>query len=89
MKRKQIYIEADQERRLKELAQQRGVAEAVLIREAVEAYLGTRGEAMKGFSSMGDHPIWSIVGIGRSPDAPTDGAVNHDHYLYGAPKDEE
>lgn len=34
---------------------------------------------------MKEHPLWSIVGVGRNPDAPMDGAVNHDHYLYGAP----
>jgi hypothetical protein len=89
MKRKQIYIEEAQERRLKEIARHRGVAESVLIREAVDEYLGAHGEAARRLSSMEDHPIWSIVGIGRNPDAPTDGAVNHDHYLYGAPKDEE
>jgi hypothetical protein len=38
-------------------------------------------------------PIWEIIEEiandappGTWDDVPTDGAVNHDHYLYGAPK---
>lgn len=38
-------------------------------------------------------PIWEIIQEisdqappGTWDDVPTDGAVNHDHYLYGAPK---
>ena len=40
-------------------------------------------------------PIWEMIqGISREAppgtwdDVPTDGSVNHDHYLYGAPKQE-
>ena len=38
-------------------------------------------------------PIWEIIQeisnqapLGTWDDVPTDGSVNHDHYLYGAPK---
>ena len=28
----------------------------------------------------------SVIGLIDDPDLPTDGALNHDHYLYGLPK---
>jgi len=40
MIRKQIYIEAEQERQLKKLAQRLGVSEAQLIREALHREFG-------------------------------------------------
>jgi hypothetical protein len=43
MTRKQIYIEPDQNRRLRTLARQRGKTESELIREGVERILSTRG----------------------------------------------
>lgn len=84
MKRKQIYIEEGQEVRLKELAADRGVSEAVLVREALDAYL--QANEFKGFERMEDSPLWGIVGLIDDPDAPTDGSINHDHYIYGTPK---
>jgi hypothetical protein len=88
MKRKQIYIEEEQEAWLKEVARTRGVAEAVVIREAIHEYLVTKApDAMTpALNSMSDHPLSRIIGIGSNPDAPTDGSLNHDHYLYGGPK---
>lgn len=38
--RKQIYIEPRQEHRLKEIAQQAGVSEAEIIRQAIDLHLG-------------------------------------------------
>jgi hypothetical protein len=87
MKRKQIYIAKDQEYGLKKLAERRGVSESLLIREAVAQYL-VEHETPE-LRSMEDHPLWGIVGICDDPDAPTDGSINHDFYLYGAPKVEE
>lgn len=43
MTRKQIYIEPDQNRRLRTLARQRGKTESELIREGVERILSTPG----------------------------------------------
>jgi len=88
MKRKQIYIEETQERELKELAADRDVPEAVIVRSALDEYLKANRPRITPpkLRSMKDHPLWKIVGIGKNPDAPTDGAVNHDYYLYGAPK---
>ena len=84
MKRKQIYIEESQEEGLKRLAASSGVPEAVLIREAVAEYL--TGQETPPFESMEDSPLWKIVGIVADPNAPTDGSINHDHYIYRVPK---
>lgn len=84
MKRKQIYIEEEQDEQIKAIARQRGVAEAIVIREAVDAYLSA--SEYKGYDRMEDHPLWGIVGLIDDPNAPVDGSVNHDHYLYGGPK---
>jgi hypothetical protein len=84
MKRKQIYIEEDEEARLKELAARRGVAEAVVIREAVASYLAAN--EFKGFERMEDNPLWGLVGLIDDTTIPTDSSINHDHYIYGTPK---
>jgi hypothetical protein len=84
MKRKQIYIAEAQEQALKELAEERGVAESYLIREAVAAYLVDQEEVS--VERPEDHPLWGLVGIVDDPEAPADGALNHDRYLYGAGK---
>jgi hypothetical protein len=31
-------------------------------------------------------PVLRLIGVVDDADGPTDVAVNHDHYLYGAPK---
>ena len=42
MKRKQIYIEREQDERLKRAAAERKVSEAEIIREAIDRYLGKK-----------------------------------------------
>ena len=84
MKRKQIYLTEEHDRCLKELAADRGVSEAALIREALDTFL--QPKAFEGFDRMEDSPLWALVGLVDSPAGPTDGALNHDHYLYGGPK---
>jgi hypothetical protein len=32
------------------------------------------------------NPLLDLAGIMNDPSLPKDGALNHDHYLYGAPK---
>jgi len=84
MKRKQIYIEKEQDERLKRAAAERKVSEAEIIREAIDRYLGKKTPPP--LKSMEDHPLWKIVGIIDDPEGPTDGSVNHDFYIYGAPR---
>ena len=47
MKRTQIYLEADQDRRLATRATASGVTKSTLIREAIETYLAIPGDADK------------------------------------------
>jgi len=47
MKRTQIYLEADQDRRLARRATASGVTKSTLIREAIETYLAIPGDADK------------------------------------------
>ncbi len=86
MKRKQIYIDEEQERDLKREAGERRVSEASLIRDAIESFLRAL-RPNPSLGSMKDHPLAGIIGIGKSE--VTDGSVNHDFYLYGAPREEE
>jgi hypothetical protein len=86
MKRKQIYVDPQHEEQLKKLAYSRKVPVSLLIREAVAEYLVGQDEARPVFARPEDHPLWAIVGILDDPDVPTDASINHDHYLYGAPK---
>ena|SRR5438552_1997238 len=94
MKRKQIYIEEEQDKRLKEAAAWYRTSEGEFIRKAIDEHLARRGFAPRGepkgkappFERIEDDPLWKIVGIVGDPDAPTDGSVNHDYYLYGAPR---
>jgi len=88
MKRKQIYMAAEQEAQLKQLAYRLKVPVSHLIREAVAEYLVDRS-APPVIERPEDHPLWGIIGIVDDPDAPTDGSINLKHYLYGAPKREE
>jgi hypothetical protein len=81
VKRKQIHIEPEIEYKVKELAERRGVSESYVIREAIAAYLA--GEK----ADEAENPLLGIIGIVSNPDAPTDGSINHDHYLYGAPRE--
>jgi hypothetical protein len=52
MTRKQIYIEPDQDRRLRTLARQRGKTESELIREGVDRVLSTPSLPAR------DHKAW-------------------------------
>jgi hypothetical protein len=87
MKRKQIYVDPRHEEQLQRLALSRKVPVSLLIREAIAEYLVEQDTPH--IERPEDHPLWAIVGIVDDPDAPTDGSINHDHYLYGAPKREE
>jgi len=76
MKRTQIYIEEELDRRLRAAAAEDGRSAAALIREAVRAYL----EQRRGDRS--EDPILALAGsfTSRRPDA----SVEHDALLYGA-----
>src|SRR5438093_1065739 len=72
-------------RELQYQASRRRTTLASLVRESVERYLGrgAGGEAVP----FGEDPADAYVGSITS--AAGDESVNHDHYLYGWPKEED
>jgi hypothetical protein len=80
MRRKQLYLDEASERALKRLAARTGRSEAFHVREALRRYLGEQ-------RSDDVNPLERLIGLVDDPDGPDDVAENHDHYLYGAPKD--
>jgi len=80
MRRKQIYLDEASERGLKRLAARTGRSEASLIREALQRYLASGGDNV-------DDPLEKLIGLVADETGPDDVAEEHDHYLYGAPKE--
>lgn len=80
MRRKQLYIDDESERALKQLAARTGRSEAFHVREALRRYIGEQ-------ASDGGDPLELLIGLVDDPRGPDDVAENHDHYLYGAPRE--
>ena len=80
MRRKQIYIDDASERALKRLASRTGRSEASHIREALHRYLA-------GGAEVDGDPLEQLIGLVADEHGPDDVAEEHDHYLYGAPKE--
>jgi hypothetical protein len=81
MERKQIYLDAEQDDELKELARREQKSVSALIREAVAIYLDEH--AVPKLKRPEDHPLWGLIGIAGGEDMPADGSINHDRDLYG------
>ena len=79
--RTQVYLTYEQHQLLKQRARREKKTMAELIREALTEYLSLEKE--EEFFQK-DDPIWKLAGICRS--GIRDSSVNHDSYLYGAPK---
>ncbi|MBI4870646.1 MAG: hypothetical protein HY814_03675 [Candidatus Riflebacteria bacterium] len=56
---------------------------AQFVREAIDVRLGYGGEAAP--PSPEADPFWNVIGLAEGDQ--TDGAIQHDHYLYGWPKE--
>jgi plasmid stability protein len=82
MRRKQIYLDDASERALKRRAARTGRSEASLIREALQRYLAN------GDDHPGDDPLERLIGLVPDETGPDDVAEEHDHYLYGVPKEQ-
>lgn len=80
MRRKQLYLDEASERALKRLAARTGRSEAFHVREALRRYLGKQ-------SSDESDALERLIGLVDDLRGPDDVAENHDHYLYGAPKE--
>ena len=74
MRRTQIYLDEDLDRKLREVAAAEGRSAADLIREAVRRYLAARGDG-----GVTD-PILAM--IGAVDGLPSDAAAEHDRDLY-------
>jgi hypothetical protein len=73
VKRTQIYLDEDLDRRLRAAARAEGRSAAALIRDAVRAYLARKRVPTA-------DPFLEIAGAFAGP---PDGAEEHDRYLYG------
>lgn len=80
MRRKQLYLDEASERALKRLAARTGRSEAFHVREALRIYLGQQPADER-------DPLERMIGLVDDAQGPDDVAENHDHYLYGAPKE--
>jgi hypothetical protein len=84
MDMKALGLEPAEIRRLKKLAAKLGKRQDELIAQAVRDYLAANDG--KGYERMEYSPLWKIVGMIDDADAPEDGSLNHDLYIYGTPK---
>ena len=82
-----IRLSAEAYRDLMLRAARRGVPLASLVREAVAEYLGRPLTPPANAAALRQDPVDAL--IGSTPFEPADEALNHDHYLYGWPKEEE
>ncbi len=79
-KRTQVYFPEELYNRLKKRAEKEGKSVAAIIREASEEYLKKEEKEI----DWENDPIFKLAGIFESKES--DLSINHDHYLYGAPK---
>jgi len=84
MVRTQVYLPQATYDALVERAREQGLTMAVQIRAALDEYLRRSESEDEGAILQPDDPIFKMMGIFDS--GLTDVALNHDHYLYGAPK---
>jgi hypothetical protein len=84
--RTQIYLEQAQHEALKQLAAEKSVSMAQLIREAVAAYLVQEASEQEEFDAESylNDPIWNIIEVGDQFEGTgwSDAAENHDYYIY-------
>jgi hypothetical protein len=86
-----LPLDPTEEARLIAVAREKGVSAAALVREALDKILT---DAPQPDAQQPDtRPIWELIQDNMKdlpPDEfaklPTDGASEHDHYLYGHPK---
>ena len=78
MIRTQIYLTPEEHHFVDSESRRRGIPMAGVIREIIEEKMRVPDEAWAKFlAPVPDDPNW---------EGPEDGSINHDHYVYGAPK---
>jgi hypothetical protein len=80
MRRKQILIDEPTDRALKRMAARTGRSEGAIVREALQRLVAEEHEGET-------DPLEGLIGLVEDADGPDDVAEEHDHYLYGAPKE--
>jgi len=78
LKRKQIYLDVESDRRIRKIARATGLSEAEHIRRAIASYVSALPE-----SKETEHPLIQMIGICDNKAGPKDAAIHHDKYLYG------
>lgn len=78
LKRKQIYLDTESERKIRRLARGTRLSQAEHIRRAVASYVAKLPDTVPAH-----HPLVQMIGICEDRHGPTDAAVRHDRYLYG------
>ena len=84
MVRTQVYLPRDVYHRLQKRAEKHNLTLAVQIREALGSYLEQVEAQQDNGILHADDPIFKMIGMFDS--GLGDLSVNHDYYLYGAPK---
>lgn len=87
MVRTQVYLPRHIYQKLQARAERQGLTLAVQIREALENYIERVETEVDDGILHADDPIFQMIGMFDS--GLGDLSVNHDYYLYGAPKREE
>ena len=78
LERKQVYIDEESDRALKNPAVATRVSESELIRRAIKKYVVKQ----RGNVHLEDDPLQKLIGLCDNPAGPTDASVHHDKYLY-------
>ncbi len=85
-----IRLSPELEQSVRQLAQRDGLAVDDYVNRILREALGLNGAAA---DEPGAPPIWQVLSESMQdlpPEdlaaLPTDGATNHDHYIYGLPK---
>jgi hypothetical protein len=81
MVRTQVYLPRDIYKKLKQRADDEGITMATQIREALTQYVVETTTDEPQHILDADDPIWDLIGMAES--GITDGATNHDKYIYG------
>lgn len=77
LRRKQIYLDTESERKIRRLARATRLSEAEHIRRAVAAYVADLPD-----TTADRHPLVQMIGICDDKRGPRDVALHHDAYLY-------
>ena len=88
VRRTQIMLPEELRAKADARAAREGQSFAAIVREALEAYLADEPDEdwEAEYQEVLRRHLERVRSDPAPPDAPTDGAINHDFYLYGGPK---